>query len=77
MLGLSAGKFRDCLILSCAKCQVRNFGGCVGAVALFGELLLYLFMVWGTLQAFYLLTVLLLPKTLTVQQLEHSAPSSM
>lgn len=44
---------------------------------LFGELLLYLFMVWGTLQAFYLLTVLLLPKTLTVQQLERSAPSSV
>jgi len=44
---------------------------------LFGELLIYLFIVWATLQPFYLLTMLLLPKTLTVQQLDGSPPSSV
>lgn len=43
----------------------------------FGELLIYFFLVWEALQPFYLLTMLLLPKPLTVQQLDHKPLSSM
>lgn len=44
---------------------------------LFGEVLIYLFILWETLQPFYLFTMLLLPKTLTVQQLDRNPSSSV
>lgn len=44
---------------------------------LFEELLIYLSIVCETLQPFYLLAVLLLSKTLTVQQLDRNPLSSV
>lgn len=73
--GLYGGKFHDHLILNCAKS-----GAWIGVWLLlpfFGELLIYLFLVWEALEPFYLLTVLLLPKPLTVQRLDRNPLSSM
>lgn len=73
--GFYGGKFHDPLILNCAKC-----GTWIGVWLLLpfiAELFIYLFLVWEALQPFYLLTMLLLPKPLTVQQLDCSPLSSM
>lgn len=73
--GLYGGKFHDHLILNCAKS-----GAWIGVWLLlpfFGELLIYLLIVWEALEPFYLLTVLLLPKPLTVQRLDRNPLSSM